>query len=213
MHSEAHVTAAEENDQHDYDQQDPDQAVPPAAVVAAAVTVEAATAAENQHQNDKEEKQAHGATNAPGDEAFHTAPTAQIVARAIARLADCDGDVSLSHAFSVELAMSESDFGRWQDMTSAPRDGTKVLVEIRASEQGPAEVDMVRWAKPDRSSEACWVSTDSDPAFPVVYADAELISWMPLPAPLPKLRSTRVAASASAPAREGETDETGGSGI
>jgi hypothetical protein len=114
---------------------------------------------------------------------------------------------------AVELAMSGSDFGLWQDMAGAPRDGSKVLVEIRASEQGPAEVDVVRWAKPDRSSEACWISTDSDPAFPVVYADAELIAWMPLPAPPPKLRSTRVAASPSAPARDGDADETGGSGI
>lgn len=109
--------------------------------------------------------------------------------------------------------MSDSNFGRWQEMASAPRDGTKVLVEIRGSEQGPAEVDMVRWARPDRASEKCWMSTDSDPACPIVYADAELSCWMPLPAPLPKLRSPRLAAASPDPARGRDADEMGGSGI
>ena len=108
--------------------------------------------------------------------------------------------------------MNEPGFGEWRDMASAPRDGTKVLVEIRSTEQGPAEVDMVRWARPDRAAEACWVSADSDPGNPVVYVDAELTCWMPLPAPLPKLRLSRLA-TGSSPKPDGGADEMGGSGI
>jgi hypothetical protein len=100
--------------------------------------------------------------------------------------------------------MSEADFGRWQAMASAPRDGTRILVELRASEQGPAEVDMVRWARPDREAEACWLSTDSDPGVAIIYAEAELAGWMALPTPLPKLRSVQGGA---------DPDEIGGSGI
>lgn len=94
-----------------------------------------------------------------------------------------------------------SDFGKWRDMATAPRDGSRVLVEIRPSEQGAAEVDMVRWARPDRSGDECWVSSDSDPACLVTYAETELSGWMPLPNPVPRLRSRR------------GPDEMGGSGI
>jgi hypothetical protein len=83
------------------------------------------------------------------------------------------------------------DFGEWQDMQTAPRDGTRILVEIRASEQGAAEVDLVRWAKPDKSAEEAWVSAESDPGAAIVYAEPELSGWMPLPSPLPKLRAAR----------------------
>lgn len=106
--------------------------------------------------------------------------------------------------------MSESDFGEWRDMVNAPRDGTRILVQLRASEQGPAEVDMVRWARPERSGEECWISTDSDPGFPIIYAEAEVSCWMPLPTPLPRLRplpSGRPAAGRPDPY------EIGGSGI
>ena len=84
--------------------------------------------------------------------------------------------------------MDDLNFGEWQDMASAPRDGTRVLVEIRASEQGAAEVDMVRWALPERGAEAGWVSAESDPGAAIFYAEAELSGWMPLPAPLPRAR-------------------------
>jgi len=87
--------------------------------------------------------------------------------------------------------MSASSFGDWQDMATAPRDGTRVLVEIRASEQGDAEVDLVRWAAPERGAEPCWVSAESDPGVAIFYADAELSGWMPLPTPLPKLKKAR----------------------
>ena len=108
--------------------------------------------------------------------------------------------------------MNDPEFGRWQSMASAPRDGTRVLVEIRASEQGAAEVDMVRWAKPDRSSEECWIAVDSDPQCLITYAEVELLSWMALPTPLPKLRSAVKGPSGSSPAKSND-DEFGGSGI
>lgn len=86
--------------------------------------------------------------------------------------------------------MSDSLSGEWRSMASAPRDGTRILVAIRATEQGPAEVDVVRWwSRP--SSESGWLATDSDAAAPITYAEAELSSWMPLPSVLPRLRSSR----------------------
>lgn len=108
--------------------------------------------------------------------------------------------------------MSQSEFGQWRDMASAPKDGTRVLVELRSSEQGPAEVDVARWGRPERGADECWISADSDPGALIVYADVELLSWMPLPAPLPKLRASQGAAG-SQPAAKRAEDEYGGSGI
>ena len=56
----------------------------------------------------------------------------------------------------------------WASMRTAPRDGTLVLVQIRATEQGPAEVDAVRFAQSARSGEEGWVANDSDPFARVV---------------------------------------------
>lgn len=109
--------------------------------------------------------------------------------------------------------MSDANFGQWRPMESAPKDGTRVLVEVRASEQGPAEVDVARWAKTDRSGEGSWIAADSDPGCIIVYAEAELLGWMPLPAPLPKLRSASATADQARPAGKAAADETGGSGI
>jgi len=105
--------------------------------------------------------------------------------------------------------MSHPDFARWERMATAPRDGTLVLVKVRATEQGPGEFDMVRWAKSARSEEEGWVAADSDPFARVVYAEGELAYWMPLPSQLPKLRSARVAAGEPPPTG----DETDGSAI
>jgi hypothetical protein len=95
-------------------------------------------------------------------------------------------------------------------MTTAPRDGSLVLVRLHASEQGPAEVDAVRWSRSARSGEETWVANDSDPFARVIYAEGELAGWMPLPTQMPKLRSDRAAVSdAPAPAAEDDTDGGG----
>ena len=104
--------------------------------------------------------------------------------------------------------MANPDPAPWQPIATAPRDGTLVLVKIRATEQGPGEFDMVRWSKSARSAEESWVATDSDPFARVAYADNELVAWLPLPGQLPKLRSTPAAQGGSATA-----DETDGSGV
>jgi len=99
---------------------------------------------------------------------------------------------------------------RWVSMATAPRDGTLVLVKLRASEQGPSEIDAVRWVTSARSGEAGWVANDSDPFARVAYAEGELAGWSPLPTQVPKLRSERPpVAKATGPAE----DETDGGGI
>lgn len=105
--------------------------------------------------------------------------------------------------------MVKPDTRKWEPMASAPRDGTLVLVRIRASEQGPSEVDAVRWASSARSGDEGWVANDSDPFARVAYAEGELAAWMPLPSQMPKLRSMRVAAGEPPPS----ADETDGSGV
>lgn len=105
--------------------------------------------------------------------------------------------------------MAKPDFSKWEPMSTAPQDGTLVLVAIRASEQGPAEMDAVRWAKSARSGDEGWVANDSDPFARVVYSEAELTGWSPLPTQMPKLRSV-----ASEPEkREPDPDESEGAGI
>jgi hypothetical protein len=105
--------------------------------------------------------------------------------------------------------MTLPDFSKWASMKTAPRDGTLVLARVRATEQGPAEVDMVRWARSARSGEENWVANDSDPYARVVYAESELACWLPLPTQLPKLRSERAAVARPAP----DVDESDGGGI
>ena len=97
---------------------------------------------------------------------------------------------------------------QWASMTSAPRDGTLILVAVRASEQGPEEYDVVRWATSARSGEESWVATDSDPEARFVYAEGELAGWVPLPGQLPQLRS-----AAAPTVRVGDPPETDGSAI
>ena len=109
--------------------------------------------------------------------------------------------------------MNEPSYGRWQPIATAPKDGSRVLVGIRASEQGPASVDVARWAKPDPAGEECWISDGSDPSCMIIYAEAELSFWMPLPEELPELRSSWPPVNGFAPARTAEGEEIGGSGI
>ena len=96
-------------------------------------------------------------------------------------------------------------------MAGAPRDGSRILAAIRASEQGPAEVDVVRWARSDPGGEKGWIAADSDPALVIVYAEVELTHWMPLPSPLPRLRAVQ-SAGRREPGRF-DVEEIGGTGI
>lgn len=69
----------------------------------------------------------------------------------------------------------------WRHMDSAPMDGSRVLVTVRSSEQGPAEVDVAYWARADQYGIEGWRSADSHPGQIFSYADPELKCWMPLP--------------------------------
>jgi hypothetical protein len=112
--------------------------------------------------------------------------------------------------------MTESEVSQWRPMASAPRDGTRILVALYASEQGPAEVDVARWTKPERAKEACWVASDSDRACVIVYTEAELAYWMPLQSTLPGSPFPHIAPE-EPQLRKGQDperdSEIGGSGI
>lgn len=75
--------------------------------------------------------------------------------------------------------MNEPD--RWRHMQSAPKDGSRILVTIRQSEQGPAEVDLAYWSNGDRFGAEGWRSSDSAPGRIIEYPEPELKCWMPLP--------------------------------
>ena len=73
------------------------------------------------------------------------------------------------------------DTSGWRHMKSAPKDGSRVLVTVKASEQGPAEVDVAYWARGDQFGIEGWRSADSHPGQIFGYADPELACWMPMP--------------------------------
>lgn len=75
--------------------------------------------------------------------------------------------------------MAEAD--RWRIMASAPKDGSRILVTLRPSEQGPAEVDLAYWSPRDHQGDEGWRSSDSVPGRIIAYAETELKCWMPLP--------------------------------
>ncbi|WP_421726347.1 hypothetical protein [Bauldia sp.] len=102
--------------------------------------------------------------------------------------------------------MNQPDTADWQPMATAPRDGSRILVTIRASEQGPAEVDVVRWARAAHAVEPGWVATDSDAIAPVTYTAGELASWMPLPTALSGRNRPRIAKSELPQPDPGEID-------
>jgi hypothetical protein len=97
---------------------------------------------------------------------------------------------------------------QWRHMSSAPRDGSRVLVTVRSVEQGPAEVDVAYWARADSSGIEGWRAADSSPGLIVGYADPELKCWMPMP----QASLTQPAGSMPAPF-EGDEIEVDGSGI
>jgi len=72
---------------------------------------------------------------------------------------------------------------QWRHMSTAPRDGTRILVTVRPSEQGPAEVDVAYFAKADQFGIEGWRAADSQPGQVFAYADPELKCWMPTPQP------------------------------
>lgn len=102
--------------------------------------------------------------------------------------------------------MSQSDPTEWKPMATAPRNGTRILVTIRASEQGPAEVDVVRWGTASHAVEPAWIATDSDAEAPIIYAGGELASWMPMPDALTGLQRPRITKSDYPPPDPGEID-------
>jgi len=115
----------------------------------------------------------------------------------------------IDDALMGESGMVKPDFTKWAPMATAPRDGTLVLVSVRASEQGPAELDAVRWAQSARSGDEGWVANDSDPFARFVYSEAELTGWSPLPTQLPELRSNRPTEAK----RDSDPDAIDGAGI
>jgi hypothetical protein len=78
-----------------------------------------------------------------------------------------------------EDPMNEPD--RWRHMRSAPKDGTRILITIHPSEQGPAAVDLAYWSNGDLHGGEGWRAADSSPGCIVQYAEPELKCWMPLP--------------------------------
>ena len=82
-----------------------------------------------------------------------------------------------------------TNIGDWRPIEHAPKDGSRVLIVIRATEQGPCEVDVARWATPQRAIEKCWIAADSDPTCQIVYADVEVLYWMPMPLHAPESRA------------------------
>ena len=96
---------------------------------------------------------------------------------------------------------------RWRHMANAPRDGSRILVTVRAAEQGPAEVDVAYWSHGDRFGAEGWRASDSAPGCIIEYAEPELKCWMPLPSA--KLDR----ASAPSPWEGDDDQQLDGSGI
>jgi hypothetical protein len=97
---------------------------------------------------------------------------------------------------------------QWRHMSTAPKDGTRVLVTVRPVEQGAADVDVAYWAQADQFGFEGWRAADSAPGAIILYADPELKCWMPLPEANPG----RPAATLPSP-YEGDDIEIDGSGI
>lgn len=70
---------------------------------------------------------------------------------------------------------------RWRHMASAPKNGDRILVTIRSSEQGPSQVDLAYWSKGDQHGSEGWRASDSSPGRIIEYSEPELKCWMPMP--------------------------------
>lgn len=103
--------------------------------------------------------------------------------------------------------MDEPD--RWRQMASAPKDGSRILVTVRPSEQGPAEVDVAYWARHDAFGIEGWRAADSYPGCVIGYADPELKCWMPLP----KANLSKNSTSMPTPWEGEDEEQLDGSGI
>lgn len=91
-----------------------------------------------------------------------------------------DGEATLAARSKARgKMMNEPD--RWRHMASAPKDGSRILVTIRPSEQGQAEVDLAYWSNGDQFGAEGWRASDSSPGRVVEYAEPELKCWMPMP--------------------------------
>jgi hypothetical protein len=101
----------------------------------------------------------------------------------------------------------------WRHMNGAPRDGSRILVTVRSSEQGPAEVDVAYWARADQFGMEGWRAADSHPGSVVGYADSELKCWMPLPKADAGGDATSVEPGMPAPWEGQDAEELHGSGI
>ena len=101
--------------------------------------------------------------------------------------------------------MDEPD--RWRHMASAPKDGSRILVTVRPSEQGPAEVDLAYWSNGDQFGAEGWRASDSSPGRVIEYAEPELKCWMPMPSA--NLNRT----SMPSPWEGDDTQQLDGSGI
>ena len=96
---------------------------------------------------------------------------------------------------------------RWRHMASAPRDGNRILVPVRSSEQGPAEVELAYWSHGDRFGPEGWRASDSSPGRIVEYAEPELKCWMPMPS------ASASPASVPSPWEGDDPQQLDGSGI
>jgi hypothetical protein len=105
--------------------------------------------------------------------------------------------------------MEQSD--RWRQMSSAPKDGRRILVTIRPVEQGPAEVDVAYWARADQFGIEGWRAGDSYPGCVIGYAEPELKCWMPLPNA--NLSKGSPASGMPAPWEGEDAEQLDGSGI
>ncbi|MGP0061888.1 MAG: hypothetical protein ACLPID_21705 [Beijerinckiaceae bacterium] len=104
--------------------------------------------------------------------------------------------------------MDSTDLKQWRPMATAPKDGTRIIVLTRATEQGPSDVDVVRWTKPPNLGDYCWTATDSDHSCTIIYDNWEVAYWMPMPSGMAPYKTPHLASKLPPP-----PEEEDGSGI